>query len=431
MTALAFALLLAPQDAIKWAESPEKAFVAAARGKKLVLLYFTKEKSGWCEKMDKDSLGAKAVIERVAKDFVALRVDIVKDEAYSNKWDLEGVPTCIVADETGDFVSHIIGFRTPEDTGAWLDLVVGGVKKIREAKAKLKVKEDQEALHRTVGETHYELGNNRKAIDALTRAADLARTREEQDKTFLGETLVLLSDALRTANRIEPLPAIGRELEALDPDGKLGFRDNALYLLALVEHFHGQQHSKPERSKKALELLKEAESKYPDSDKGDEILLWLAVLYHDLEKDRQSAATILEKLTKRHPDSDLVPYAEQTLKILKEALEKEKAARAAADFSNPRAAVATFLKACNAEDADLLSRCFSKECEKEFASLRDKTASVKEIRELKEFFEGASILEVKEEGTSARVRVKLEWRGRGEETLHLTKEADRWLIFGF
>ncbi|MFH1437136.1 MAG: hypothetical protein ABIJ56_15620 [Pseudomonadota bacterium] len=103
------------------------------------------------------------------------------------------------------------------------------------------------------------------------------------------------------------------------------------------------------------------------------------------------------------------------------------------DFSTPEAAVNTFIRGAAKKDIDILSQCFSSDAEKEFAGILEKDASEKDLVELEQMFGRASVTEtvMKAGGTSAAVKVKLEWEGRPDETLNVVKEGSGWKIQGF
>ncbi|HLG42426.1 MAG TPA: tetratricopeptide repeat protein, partial [Planctomycetota bacterium] len=219
-----------------------------------------------------------------------------------------------------DFVSQMIGFRDAEKLKAWIDRLQELYAKARDIQAKLKASPVDAGLHRQLGDHLRDLGNLPAAIAAYEASAKISRERPnpaEEDRRFRGETLVRLTDALRSENKAGPLASLGEELCALDADGKLGYRDNGLYVLALFEHHTALEEGQPERSKKALEHLREAAAKYPDSDKGDEILLWLAVLCNDLEKDAAESEKSLTRLIDKYPESPLAEFAKKALEKIR------------------------------------------------------------------------------------------------------------------
>ncbi len=101
----------------------------------------------------------------------------------------------------------------------------------------------------------------------------------------------------------------------------------------------------------------------------------------------------------------------------------------AADFASPRAAVQTLIAAAAARDAQLLSQCFAETAAKEFAPLRTRTASAKELDDLAALFEGAAVTEDRVKANrTATVAVKL--RSRNEE-IELVRDGERWRVVDF
>jgi hypothetical protein len=100
------------------------------------------------------------------------------------------------------------------------------------------------------------------------------------------------------------------------------------------------------------------------------------------------------------------------------------------DFSTPKAAVETFIAAAAARDADLLSRCIADTAPREFAKLRDRTASKEDLDGLAKLMRGGVITGVTADdgkGTAV-VEVKLETRN---ERIRLTRATDGWKVVDF
>jgi hypothetical protein len=99
------------------------------------------------------------------------------------------------------------------------------------------------------------------------------------------------------------------------------------------------------------------------------------------------------------------------------------------NFSSPEAVVATFITASLEKDKEVLSQCFSKNSPGEWDELKDKSATNKELEELKEFVTDAVITKTEQtDNHTAIVHVKFTAR---DEKIHTTKENDRWYILDF
>lgn len=103
-------------------------------------------------------------------------------------------------------------------------------------------------------------------------------------------------------------------------------------------------------------------------------------------------------------------------------------AGATGDFSTPKAAVQTFIKASTSRDKELLSQCFDAGSPGEFRRYREKTASAKDLDELAEFASGAEVDEATESGDSAMVKVKFKSR---DEEIKMKRSDGKWRILDF
>jgi len=310
------ALLAFVQDPFPWEAAANKAADQARREGKLVMLYFTSAGCGWSRKLEREVFVEAGVKGTLEKGFVGSRVDVDALPEITARFKVHGTPHLVAATADLKFVSQMIGFRDAAKLKAWIDRLQELQAKALETEAKLMATPADAALHRQLGDHRRDLGDLSSAIAAYEASANLGREKpnpSEEGRRFRCETLVRLTDALRTENNAGPLASLGEELCTLDADGKLGYRDNGLYVLALFEHHSGLEEGKPERSKRALEYLREAAAKFPDSDKGDEILLWLAVLCNDLEKNSVEAEKSLTRLIEKYPESPLAEFAKKAL----------------------------------------------------------------------------------------------------------------------
>ncbi|MCG8577444.1 MAG: hypothetical protein MI810_21360 [Flavobacteriales bacterium] len=98
-------------------------------------------------------------------------------------------------------------------------------------------------------------------------------------------------------------------------------------------------------------------------------------------------------------------------------------------FSSPEAVVATFITASLEKDKELLSQCFSENSPGEWDELKDKSATDKELEELKEFVTDAVIKKTEQTDDHAAI-VYVKFTSR-DEKIHTTKENGRWYILDF
>ena len=103
-------------------------------------------------------------------------------------------------------------------------------------------------------------------------------------------------------------------------------------------------------------------------------------------------------------------------------------AKSKGDFSTPKAAVETFIKAGTARDVELLNQCFDAGSPGEFRRFRDKTATAKDLDEMAEFTQGAQVGEATESGDEAVVSVKFKQR---DEKIKMKRSDGNWRILDF
>lgn len=103
-------------------------------------------------------------------------------------------------------------------------------------------------------------------------------------------------------------------------------------------------------------------------------------------------------------------------------------AKAKGDFSTPKAAVETFIKAGTNRDADLLSQCFHPDSPGEWRKYREKTLSAKQLDETATELRGAEVTDVKETGETAVVKVTFKER---KEEISMKKSGSGWKILDF
>jgi len=110
---------------------------------------------------------------------------------------------------------------------------------------------------------------------------------------------------------------------------------------------------------------------------------------------------------------------------------EEETAEDEPDFSTPEAAVETFIQACEDNDLDLMSECFSENASQEFESVRDKTIKSRDLARLTRRFKGGR-LGAKEKIGSTAVSVDVTPKGRDTiEVIILHKEDGKWKIRTF
>ncbi|MBI2921953.1 MAG: hypothetical protein HYY18_12775 [Planctomycetes bacterium] len=106
------------------------------------------------------------------------------------------------------------------------------------------------------------------------------------------------------------------------------------------------------------------------------------------------------------------------------------------DFSSAEAAMKTMIAACTAKDKALVGKCFAKECEGEFKSIKDGSAKDGMWNDLFEMFSVAKIAKVDAPAGSKTAKIDITMKNpkNGEEekeTINMVQEGADWKIQGF
>ncbi|HHX38634.1 MAG TPA: thioredoxin fold domain-containing protein [Armatimonadetes bacterium] len=106
-----------------WRTSVEDALAEAAKSDKLVMIDFSDTDCVWCDRMDSETLADTTVVtacERV----IPVRVYVEEMPDLARKHEIEGVPSFIFVESSGDEAGRIVGFLPPEEFIHRLDLVL-------------------------------------------------------------------------------------------------------------------------------------------------------------------------------------------------------------------------------------------------------------------------------------------------------------------
>lgn len=115
LTAVAglLALTTAAQAAkIPWRTSVQDALAEAAKGDKLVMVDFSDEDCVWCDRMDNETL-ADADVVTACERVIPVKVFVEETPDLAKKHDIEGVPTFVFLEASGDEAGRIVGFLPP------------------------------------------------------------------------------------------------------------------------------------------------------------------------------------------------------------------------------------------------------------------------------------------------------------------------------
>lgn len=103
---------------VKWMTNFDEALVRAKKEKKLVMVDVYTDWCGWCKKLDKDVYSKKEVIEKLEKDFIAVKLNPEKSQKnrkIAGGFDVNGYPTIIFVGTDGKQVDRIGGYVPAEE----------------------------------------------------------------------------------------------------------------------------------------------------------------------------------------------------------------------------------------------------------------------------------------------------------------------------
>jgi len=102
--------------AIDWEHDYDAGLARARKDKKLVMIDVYTDWCGWCKKLDRDTYSDKGVGDKVARDFVAVKLNPEKSArgaTLAKQFGVTGYPHIVFVDATGAKVSEIIGYVPP------------------------------------------------------------------------------------------------------------------------------------------------------------------------------------------------------------------------------------------------------------------------------------------------------------------------------
>lgn len=324
-----------------WRPDPKSALEEARKEGKLVLLHFGADWCSWCKKMDVDTFGNGDVATACAKAFVCVDLDVDKHKDLVKQYQIDRVPTAVVLLPDGDLIELLDGYAPAGEFKEWLGHVSEDFARFRKAEEKArKSPDDPEATCQLV-ESMLRLNLSERAAKASQAGLSRhfkggASTREE--RMAKAELLVHLGDAyLDLGESPKKILGVAKDLEELDPGGKLGFEVRVIFLRAATDDLLSHELEEDAREletkgKKApaaksrtdarklqtsvLSRLEECLEKYPENDRSDAILMWLGHLIIEVRNDPAAARKMFERVIEKYPNSAFLDEARQKLRDL-------------------------------------------------------------------------------------------------------------------
>jgi len=98
----------------------------AKKAKKPLFLLFYRETCDHCVKLERTTLAADKIVNKLNEDFISVKVDISEDTNDTKKlikmYEVEGTPTFIFFDRDGEFDGKDYGYQTEEEFFDTIDL---------------------------------------------------------------------------------------------------------------------------------------------------------------------------------------------------------------------------------------------------------------------------------------------------------------------
>ena len=99
---------------IEWQKNYDAALAQAKKEQKILLVDIYTDWCGWCKKLDRETYSSKDVQAKIAKDFIAVKINPEKSEAgqkLAQQFDPKGVlPFLVFIDSTGKQIAQIDGY---------------------------------------------------------------------------------------------------------------------------------------------------------------------------------------------------------------------------------------------------------------------------------------------------------------------------------
>jgi thiol:disulfide interchange protein len=109
----------ARRDQISWEHDAPAALQKSRADGKPVLLYFTASWCGPCQQMASDTW-VQPEVETALRSYYAVKIDVDKDRASAEKYQINAVPTFILLDKSENPTKRASGFMSAEEFLAWI-----------------------------------------------------------------------------------------------------------------------------------------------------------------------------------------------------------------------------------------------------------------------------------------------------------------------
>lgn len=103
--------------AVNWEQNYDAGLERAKKDKKVVMVNVYTDWCGWCKKLDKDTYSDKDVADKLAKDFVAVKLNPEKSPQgakLARQFGTTGFPHVVFLNADGNKVFEINGYLPPQ-----------------------------------------------------------------------------------------------------------------------------------------------------------------------------------------------------------------------------------------------------------------------------------------------------------------------------
>ena len=115
-------------EAVKWQDDFDKAVTAAKKGDKLVVVDVYTDWCRWCKLLDRDVYADPKVGEKLAKSFVAVKINPEKSSRaaqLARQFGTTGYPHIVFVNGDGKKIGEIVGYVSADEFLKRLDKITG------------------------------------------------------------------------------------------------------------------------------------------------------------------------------------------------------------------------------------------------------------------------------------------------------------------
>ena len=101
--------------AVQWVTDIQDALAEAKRSNRNVLVKFGATWCEACQRMNRETMADRDVVEVVWRAFITVSLDVDRNERLARQLQIESVPTVLVMSPTGQVLDRLTGFQTADE----------------------------------------------------------------------------------------------------------------------------------------------------------------------------------------------------------------------------------------------------------------------------------------------------------------------------